>query len=97
DGGDEAKPLVSYRDTILADKPVAYWRLGEATLVGQAADEVGSVPGKYEPGLTPGVPGATGDGNTAVKFGSAVATFEDSFDFSGHAFSVELWVLPAPS
>ncbi|HEX5591491.1 MAG TPA: LamG domain-containing protein, partial [Candidatus Limnocylindrales bacterium] len=56
----------SYLDAVLADNPLAYWRLGEAS--GTLADDaVGSANGTYTGGFTLGQPGAlTGDPNTAV-------------------------------
>lgn len=50
----------------MADSPVAYWRLGEASGT-TAADEVGIRPGTYEGGFTLGQTGAiSGDANKAV-------------------------------
>jgi len=58
----------SYPGTVLADNPVAYWRLGEASGT-TAVDEVGSNDGTYINSPTLGVTGAiAGDTDTAVDF-----------------------------
>lgn len=63
-----------YRSAVLADSPVAYWRLGEASGT-TAADEMGSYNGTCTPnsggawtGGTLGAAGALADGNTAATF-----------------------------
>jgi hypothetical protein len=55
-----------YQQAVLADGPVAYWRLGETS--GTLADDaVGSNDGTYTGGFTLGQPGAlAGDSNTAI-------------------------------
>lgn len=58
---------MSYISTILADSPLAGWRLGESS--GTAADAVGSATGTYINTPTLGVAGLlTGDADTAVTF-----------------------------
>lgn len=57
-----------YRDTVLADDPVAYWRLGESS--GTAvSDEVGTLVGTYEGSPQLGQPGLVVDADGAVRFG----------------------------
>lgn len=61
---------MTYRDTVLADSPAGYWRLGEASGT-TAADETGNFPGTYTSGSnggpTLGVAGLlTGDADTAI-------------------------------
>ena len=56
----------SYAQTVLADAPVAYWRLGEASGT-TVADSAGTNVGTYVGAPTLSVSGAlTGDSNTAV-------------------------------
>lgn len=103
-GVDAAPPILdggtTYRDVILAAKPLVYWRMGiKSGFV--IPDETGSanelvlkgVAGSY----THGVPGAIpGDDDTAVRFdgydGHAVANDPRAFDFlNGAPFTLELW------
>lgn len=57
----------TYRDAVLADGALAYWRLGE--LVGTSAfSEVGSFTGTIGGGVLLAQPGALLDGNTAMQF-----------------------------
>jgi hypothetical protein len=60
---------VAYRDEVLADSPLAYLRLGEASGTA-AADEVGAHAGTYVNTPTLGAAGAV-SGNTAVSFDAA--------------------------
>jgi len=56
----------SYRDEVLADNPVSYWRLGEAPGASAAPDELGANAGSYLGGVTLGQAGAiANDPNTA--------------------------------
>lgn len=65
-----------YRSTILADSPVAYWRLGEASGT-TASDEIGSSDGSYGGDTTYGVTGAlTGDSNTSVSFAGSTTQYD---------------------
>jgi hypothetical protein len=59
----------SYRDEVLADNPVAYWRLGETSGT-TAADEVGSYNGTYQGTYTLGEDGPI-TGGKAVGFSGA--------------------------
>jgi glucose/arabinose dehydrogenase len=89
-----------YRQTILADAPIAYWRLGEAS-GGTAFAEVGQS-GTYQNAPTLGQVGAlAGDGNTAVSLNGTdeQITVADSspFRFAGTApFSAEAWFKHTP-
>jgi hypothetical protein len=57
-----------YKAAVLADKPVGYWRLGEATGT-TAADQAGADPGTYVNSPTLGAAGLLGaDTDTAVSF-----------------------------
>ena len=57
-----------YRDRVLRDGAVGYWRLGEAS--GATAYDLAPVPhnGTYAGGVTLGQPGAIADGDTAALF-----------------------------
>jgi hypothetical protein len=93
---DGPTPLV-YRDTIMADAPLAYWRFGELT--GPIAnDETGhGNAAAIGSGVTWNAPGALlNDANTAVHL-SATQGLEiaDQFDFTGNQpYSLEGWVYP---
>ena len=49
-------PAVSYKDAVLADKPLAYYRLGESANTQPVADEIGNNAGAYVNGPKVGVP-----------------------------------------
>ena len=57
----------AYALAVLADAPVAYWRLGE-TGGTQALDSAGTNHGTLSGGITLGQPGALADGSTAMRF-----------------------------
>ncbi len=60
-----------YSAQVLADGPVAYWRLGDAAGAATAADQTGTNPGTYLNGpvlARPGAPGAAAGGDTAAGF-----------------------------
>ncbi len=82
----------SYAVTVLADGPVAYWRLGE-TSGASAIDATGhGHTGTYLAGVTLGQPGAVGDGAHAITVNATTlgrATLPDLGPLS--AISVELW------
>ena len=95
-----APPTMSYSETIIADGPLAYWRLDE-TMEEVADDAVGQNDGFYLNGVTLGLPGALTDAdgitltNTAVGF--EVGT-QQKVDVAYNpelnpelSFSVELW------
>jgi hypothetical protein len=73
---------MTYRDTIIALNPLAYWRLGEQS--GTAAvDEVGVSNGTYVGAPTKGVPGlVVNSGDTAVDF---PGTDTDHITYAGSA------------
>ncbi len=89
----------SYATVVLADLPLAYWRLDE-TAGTIAVDATGNGhSGLYSGAVTLGVPGAlAGDPSTAVDFDgtNGMITLASGFDFVGTAaFSLEAWVRPA--
>jgi hypothetical protein len=89
-------PSSVYRAAVLADAPLAYWRLGETTGT-VAHDETGNGhDGTYVGGFTLGQTGAlTGYTDTAVKLDGSTGEIDvgDLFDFTGATpFSFEVWV-----
>jgi hypothetical protein len=84
-----------YATTVLADRPVGYWRLGEAPGQTTARDSSPSGHhGTYADAVTRGVPGAlAADPDTAARFDGTGAV-----DFSGcpynfiNDFTLEAWV-----
>jgi trimeric autotransporter adhesin len=79
-GGGDA----DYPSAVLADSPVAYWRLGESSTSDAMADEMGVHNGTYSGG-TLGVTGAiTGDSDTAYTPGAS------GYGSSAHASALGL-------
>jgi hypothetical protein len=99
DGSDADAGLLTYAQMILAESPLAYWRLGDTGLI--ARSEVGSnLSGAYSGAVTVGVPGAiVGDPDTAAHFGGSGGSIAmpDILAFDGRSpFTFELWArLPA--
>ena len=86
----------SYASTILADAPVAYWRLGETT-GSSAADEVAGQAGTYVGTYALGQAGAiAGDGNAAVNFnglsGGVNVPDQPKLDLGNGPWTLEAWV-----
>jgi hypothetical protein len=85
-----------YRAAVMADSPVGYWRLGDATPA-VAADEIGAHPGTgIGTDIAAGVPGAlANDPDTAFHFGSQHTSYIDIGDFFAFPgtppYSLELW------
>lgn len=91
-----ASVSLCYRDLVLDDNPVSYWRFGEGAGA-TAIDSVGSNPGAYVASPTLGVAGAiTGDPDTAVTLNGTTqyVTVADSasVDLGDGPFSIELWL-----
>ena len=89
-------PAASYKDTVLADGPAAYWRLGDTSGI-IATDAAGSRTGWYGGTMTRGVPGAiAGDSNGAVSLdGSSgyVGVPSSSVPAFGNGpLTIEFWV-----
>jgi len=87
-------PGVAYKDAVLADGPVAYWRLNETS--GEVADDaVGAYDGTYRNGVTLGVPGAlVDDTDLAAGFVVEAQTKVDvpfAYELNSPVFSVEVW------
>jgi lysophospholipase L1-like esterase len=89
-------PTSGYAAAVLADHPVSYWRLDEAS--GTAAlDKQGVNTGAYSGGVKLGVPGAI-SGDTAASFNgtSGYVSVPDSASLrTGDQFTLEAWVKPA--
>ena len=88
--GGEAGVESAYAKAVLADEPLAYFRLGEGVGRVEAINLVDDAhPGVYDETVKLGVPGAiSGDPDTAAQFG-------DILGFSGRApFTMEAWVKP---
>jgi hypothetical protein len=100
-GGSSGGHASSYRATVLADKPLAYWRFGEASGT-TASDETGNGnTATIGSGVVWGAPGALmHDSDTAVHLtgGQCLLVANTNFDFPGtNAYSLEGWVnLSAP-
>jgi alpha-tubulin suppressor-like RCC1 family protein len=92
-------PNNGYVVRVVADKPIAYWRLGETNGT-NAHDTWGGHDGQYT-NVTLGVPGYNpSDPDTAIKVGpgpnSFVANIQGTDFSSSTAFSVECWVNAPP-
>src|ERR1051326_6948982 len=87
-----------YANTIVADTPLGYWRLGESSGT-LAVDGVGAHNATYVNGPLLGQAGAlVGDTDTAVKFDGVAtnATVGNALNFPNTtAFSLESWVKPS--
>jgi PKD repeat protein len=84
----------SYSATILADSPLAYWRLGEASGTSAADASGNGRTGAYLNTPTLGAAGAlTGDANTAVGFNGADEYVNVPFTsaLNPASFTVEAW------
>jgi beta-glucanase (GH16 family) len=89
----------AYSATVVADKPVSYWRLGESAGT-TAADSVGGHGGTYRNGVTLGAPSlvATDASNTAASFNGVnnYVTVPSSAALSPTgAVTVEAWLNPS--
>jgi len=93
-GFDDLAELTTYRDAVLADAPVGYWRLGDPKAI--ARDETGIADGAYTGGCARGAAGALADDpDGAVRFDGATCriTLLDRYGFfETQPFSVEVWV-----
>jgi hypothetical protein len=86
---------LAYRDVVMADTPIAYWRFGEAS-GSTAASETGIGAGNYNGGFVLGRPGAlVGDPNTSLALngstGYVSVPHSSPLDF-GDTFSFEAWI-----
>ena len=89
----------AYADSVRADAPRGFWRLGEATGT-VAAEDQGRANGTYTGGVVLGVAPATHDADTAARFdgGNDRVGVPDpadgSLDFGAGDFTVEAWLKP---
>ncbi|HEX4644207.1 MAG TPA: immunoglobulin domain-containing protein, partial [Verrucomicrobiae bacterium] len=93
-----ARPNRTYPETVLADKPIGYWRLDEASGT-TAYDRLGGNNGHYfqvalgKPGYNPLDPDTAGGFGILSPANSYVGTIPMDFATAGNAtFSVEAWV-----
>jgi hypothetical protein len=87
-----SNPALSYPQTVLADHPLLYWRLGDSG--GSAADASGQgQTGIYAGGTTRGAAGAIPDDpDSAVAFDGQTAIVSSSTRYNDpRVFSLELW------
>ena len=88
----EASAGSAYRDVVMADGPLAYYRLDEKTR-GVAKDETGRFDGVHSASVEVGAPPLLGGSEAAAKFGGTDNISVDGLDFQGNApFTVELWL-----
>jgi hypothetical protein len=99
DAGDAAEGAAppTYRDAVLADAPIAYWRFGEPSGT-VAHDESGhGNDASLGGGITWGAAGAlVGDADTAIRLdGTDGLDAGTRFDFAGNdPYSLEAWLRP---
>lgn len=87
----------TYRDEVLADAPLGYWRLGDTGAT--AKDETGKNDGTYTGAVTHAPGALAGDADGAAVFdGAGFVDVGDVFPFLGTApYALEAWVAPASS
>jgi len=93
-------PLTGYAQVVVADHPVAYWRLDETSGASTATDAVGSFDGSYvagngsfDFGAATGIPHDT-DPALGITNGATVS-IPYAIELNPPAFSVEGWFQPA--
>jgi len=91
----------TYRDVVLGDGPVAYWRLGETTGSTLFDETASHQDGTYANGVALGLPGVVvGDADTAANFDGvddyASVANSPALDITAPALSVELWAKAGP-
>jgi len=95
DAASETSPRPSYVEAVLADKPLAYWRLGDPEGP-TAKDEVGSFFGKYSGTVSYGVNGPLRGGTSkAIRISGAGRMNADELarraPSTWESFSLEIW------
>jgi hypothetical protein len=95
-----ARATAGYRDAVMSDGPVAYWRLGEAPGSTDAASQTGQFPGTYVGSPSLGQPGLIAeDADTSMRFDGV----DDRVTADGlttitswpNGYSLEAWVTTA--
>jgi Concanavalin A-like lectin/glucanases superfamily len=96
---DPAVPVDRYSALVMADNPVAYWRLDEASGT-LAEDAVGTFDGAYTPGTgtilydqTDGIPGSTDPAAGVTNNATVQAPWAPELN-PDTAWSLELWIEP---
>src|SRR5262245_20758267 len=88
---------MSYRDLVIGDGAVAYWRLGE-TAGTTAADRIGGRNGTISGGVTLNQPGAVADDRAMLFDGATNSVINvpgiQSYPISTGPFTLECWVKP---
>lgn len=97
DAGADATARSTYREAVLADGPIAYWRFGESS--GEVArDETGRHDGTFH-AVVLGAPGAiAGDPSSGIELDttSSGVVVDSALDIvGGAAFTLEIWAKPA--
>lgn len=90
---EQAGSFRTYREEVLADAPVGYWRLGEASGTVAKDSSGNGRDGTYVGGVTLGAAGAVGDGNTAARF-DGITGYVDLGDVAAlkpAQVTVEVW------
>jgi hypothetical protein len=92
-GGGSANP---YKDAVVADSPVSYWRLAESGGTNAADNQAANNAGTYQNSPTLGVtPGISDIGDTAVTFNGTTQDVQvndaNSLDL-GDTFTMEAWI-----
>jgi hypothetical protein len=97
DGGGSSDPdaraFTTYRDIVMDDAPLAYWRLGETAGIGH--DETSRFDAMFMGTCNPIVGPLLGDDDMALHFdgSSCFAVIASGLEFLGNApFSIEVWI-----
>lgn len=90
-------PRAGYRDAVLADGPVAYYRLGDDGAA--AVDETGAHAGTYVGAVTHAKGAIAGDDDRAAVFdGASFVDLGDMLPFVERApYTLEAWIAPSSS
>ena len=92
---DASTGAIRYRDVVVADGPIAYYRLGDAAGSANAKEEIASAQGMYSGACSLGQVGAiASDPDTQVVFDGTTCkvVLPDAFNFAGTAgFTLEMW------
>jgi hypothetical protein len=85
-----------YSQVVLADDPIAYWRLGDAgDPPTSMSDATGAHPGTYKNGVRDHGPGVSGDNDHAKAFvGNGTYGYVTGLPAPKSGYSLEAWVRP---
>jgi hypothetical protein len=94
-----ASPTADYAARVLADRPVRFYRLGEAAGTVAIDSGLNRADGTYLGGVTLGAAGAlSGDPDKAATFGGANGYVNlPSLDLQNRSFTIEAWIKPSAS